>query len=133
MKTTAKKYAQALFFALEGKNETESKDVISRFVKVLAENKDFNKAEKVLEYFGEIWNKENGIVAVDVTTAKKMSEDISSVFNDYVAKMFDARNVEMNLKVDKNIIGGIVVKQGDKIYDGSLKSRLYLLKEKLTK
>lgn len=133
MKITAKKYAQALFESIQGKSKDESVKMISRFVNILIENKDLNKAEKVINCFGKIWNEENGIVAVDVATAEKIEEKLEHSLNVYIAEMFDAKNVEIKKRVDKNIIGGIVIRQGDTIYDGSLKSRLYSLKERLIK
>jgi len=133
MKITAKKYAQALFESTEGKSKNESEKIISRFVNILVENKDLKKAEKVINCFGKIWNENHAIAAVDVVTAEEADDNLVRSLNVYVAKMFKAKNVEISRKVDKSIIGGIIIRHHDTIYDGSLKSRLYSLKEKLIK
>ena len=36
-------------------------------------------------------------------------------------------------KIDKNILGGVIIRYGDKVVDGSLKTQLEDLKEKLIK
>lgn len=44
---------------------------------------------------------------------------------------FLGRKVKLNLKVDPEIIGGIIVAIGDRIYDGSIKGQLNRMKEHL--
>lgn len=133
MKITAKKYAQAFFEATKDKSGEEIKKAISRLVNILFENKDLDKAEAVIKYFVKTWNKNKGITVVDVVTAEKTDNEMIEMLNMYITKMFNAKDVEIRSRIDKGIIGGVIIKHGDKIYDGSLKSRLYSLKEKIIK
>jgi F-type H+-transporting ATPase subunit delta len=37
------------------------------------------------------------------------------------------KNVELRMSVDSGLIGGLVIKVGDRVYDGSVKKRLQML------
>jgi F-type H+-transporting ATPase subunit delta len=42
------------------------------------------------------------------------------------------KNVSLVNKVDKDVLGGILIKMGDKEIDGTIKRRLVALREQLT-
>lgn len=133
MKISAKKYATALFEATAGKGEKEVKEAIERFVRILFENKDSKKAEMVIKYFVKTWNKNKGITVVDVLTKEKADEDVIKLLNEFIKKMLGAKELEIRQKVDKSIIGGVIIKHGDVIYDASLKTKVGELRNKLIK
>ncbi len=41
-----------------------------------------------------------------------------------------AKKFVLDFQVDKGILGGVVLKVGDKVYDASLRAQLNILKEK---
>jgi len=63
--------------------------------------------------------------AAEVTSALPLTEDEQET----VKKSFDAKDV--NFKVDPGILGGLVVKIGDKILDGSVAGKLEGLRQNL--
>lgn len=133
MKISLKKYAQALYEATADKSEAEVKRYIENFVKILAENKDLKRGELIGKYFQKTWNREHGITVVDVTTAQEASKETIEFLSGYVVKLFKADKVTIRQKIDKNILGGVIIKNGDTVYDGSLKTRIHNLKEQMVK
>lgn len=133
MKISLKKYAQALYEATADKSEAEVKRYIKNFVKILAENKDLKRGELIGKYFQKAWNREHGMTVVDVTTAQEASEETVQLLTDYVAKLFATNKVMMRQKVDKSILGGVIIRNGDMVYDNSLRSRINDLKEQIVK
>ncbi len=133
MKITPKKYAESLLEATEGKSKKEVEGIVARLVNVMAVNKDLNKFELVSKYFSKSWNAKNGIVVVDVTTANDLNDKMTNNLSDFILKMLKVEKIKIRSKIDKSILGGVIIKQGDTIYDGSLRSRLYSLKEVLSK
>ena len=129
MKISLKKYAQALYEATKDKSEAEVKTYVKNFVKILAENKDLKRGELIGKYFQKTWNREHGITVVDVTTAQEASKETVELLNDHIIKLFKADKVMMRQKVDKNILGGVIIRNGDTVYDGSLKSEIDSLKK----
>jgi len=131
MKITPKQYAQALHESIKDKDKSQVEKIIKNFVGVLIENNGINKKDKIIEEFNKLWNKENNIVEVLVVSAKKISEEINSLLNNYIAKLTASKNVILNNKIDKDILSGVVLKYEDKILDGSFKNQLNGLKKQM--
>lgn len=133
MKITEKQFALSLYESLSGKSEKEAGVVIEKFVKVLVENNELAKFEKIIEEFVNIWNKEKGIVEAEITSAKGLDKEIVKLLNGYIVKLSGAKEVAMKEKIDKDLLGGVIIKYGDQVLDGSLKMRLSSLKDKMVK
>jgi F-type H+-transporting ATPase subunit delta len=131
MKINPKKYALALYesVALE---EGSIENLLKNFVKILAKNNDLSKAKKIEIEFNKIWNKKKGIVDANIISAKKTDQETLEIIENYINKISGSPNVNMQEEIDKNMIGGIIIKYEDKILDGSLRTSLKTLKEKLS-
>jgi F-type H+-transporting ATPase subunit delta len=133
MKITAKQYALALYEAVEGKKKKEVEEAIKEFAGILVTNNDITKLEKIIQEFNQIWNEKEGIVEAKVMSSQVLDKSIVKLLNDYIVKLSGAKNVVVNEIVDKDLLGGVVIKYGDKVMDGSLKARLGSLKQKIEK
>lgn len=132
MKITSKQYAQALFELVEGKTEEELSSVLSNFVETLAAHNQITKIDGIINHFETLWNKENGIVNAEIISANKLDSSMIDILKDYITKNTNAKDIQLKTKVNKNILGGVVIKYGDTIFDASLKNRLQDLKHILS-
>ena len=66
-------------------------------------------------------------------SARELNKETIKLLKSYVIKLSGAKEVVVDEQVDKNILGGVVIKYGDKVIDGSLKAQLEELKDKLVK
>lgn len=133
MNIPIKQYAKTLYKIVDGKNKSETEKIISEFVAVLAENNDLGKIKKIIAEFNNLWNKEKGIVEAEIASAKELDKDIVKLLDDYIVKLSGAKEVVMGEKIDKNLLGGVIIRYGDKVLDGSLKAKISSLKIELTK
>jgi len=133
MKPTAQKYAQALYEAVKQSKPDQAKQVIRNFVSLLAANNDIAKAEKIISLFDRIWKKEQGVAEVQVESARKLDKTTLDAVRVYLRDLTGADEVEIKENVDKSILGGVVFRHEDKIWDGSLRSNLIELKNKIIK
>jgi F-type H+-transporting ATPase subunit delta len=62
-----------------------------------------------------------------------VSPDILEKVKEFVKKKYGAKEVEINIEIDEKIKGGIIIKVGDEILDGSVSSQLKRLKNILSK
>lgn len=133
MKITPKQYAISLYEAAQGAPEVEVGEKIENFVKILRENNDVKKIDKIIEAYEAHDREERGAMRVELTTARKMTEQSrDEVVSCLKTKVFPkAREVEVTEKVDQSLLGGIVVKSGDTVRDGSLARRLSILRKEL--
>ena len=81
------------------------------------------------EYFALLDNVENRVHA-QVTLAKAPSEDETKAIAASLGKTL-GKTVVPHVNVDPSIIGGVVVKMGDTVMDGSVKRRLGLLRKQM--
>ncbi len=133
MNITAKQYAQSLYEVVKGKKDSQIKEAIKNFFRILVNNNDIFKIDKIVANFTEIWNREEGIVAAKIISARKFDNKIINSLNNYIIKLSKAKRTEIRQIVDKNILGGVIIRYEDKIIDGSLRTRLADLKNKMVK
>ncbi len=133
MKITTKQFALSLYEALDGKSSSEIKVVIKKFVELIAQKNMLAKADKIASQFVKIWNEKHGIVEALATSANGLGKANVKLLKNYIAELSSAKEVLLSEKTDKNILGGVVIKYGDRVVDGSLKTALVDLKEKLIK
>jgi F-type H+-transporting ATPase subunit delta len=86
--------------------------------------------EVVAEYHKELQAR-LGIFQAEVVTAREVSDADKSVLLAHVAKLANGR-VEASFRLDASILGGVVVRIGSTVYDGSVLGRVERLKEVLT-
>ena len=79
--------------------------------------------DDVAKCFVELYNEKMGNQNVILISASKLSHDILKEIKSKV-KSLTSKTVYLTNKVDKNLIGGFILKVGDKQYDASFKQQL---------
>ncbi len=133
MRITAKQFALSLYESVEGKSAADVKPVIKKFVEILAEKNKIASADKIIKEFTKVWQTERGQVEAEILSANELSRETVKLLKTYIAKHSGAEEIKVDEIVDKNILGGVVIKYGDKIIDGSLKAQLEGLKDRMIK
>lgn len=128
-KASARQYAQALLEVTEGQTGAELKKVVSRFAAVLAANNQLSNFEKIIKSFQVLWNKQAGVIEAELLSACQLDSETLTLLDKHLKKVAKAESIELTVDTDKEIIGGVIIKYGDKIIDASLRSRLRSLKE----
>ena len=90
----------------------------------MAGNGRLNETTKVINAFNELMEASRGIVKAVVITADALTAANSKVVQTAVTKMADGKKVEVEYKVDANILGGLQVQIGDKFMDLSVANRI---------
>ena len=133
MKITPKQYAQALYEIVIEKSSKEAGLEVGKFVNLLAKQGKLSLANKIIEQFIKIWNKEHGEVEAEITIARKIENSvIKIIIDDLVAKKSKAKNIIVKEHINKDILGGVIIKYEDKVIDASLRSKLQELKETMS-
>ena len=87
--------------------------------------------DAMIARFTELLRRERGAVLAEVRTALPLDDgqraDIASRL-----RSLTGSQVEMNESVDPELIGGVAVRIGDRLYDASVRSRLERLRARLT-
>lgn len=75
-------------------------------------------------------NRARGIVIADIVTARPMSEAQSAKLKAKLETV-TGKSVRVRPHIDESILGGVIVKIGDKRIDGSVTGRMQTLKAEL--
>jgi len=106
-------------------------DAGRRFIALLVENKRLAFLPEISQLFNALKDEVEGVVDVQVTSAAPMADGEGKALAAALEKRF-GRSVRVHTAVDASLVGGAVVRAGDLVIDGSLKSKLERLAYELT-
>jgi len=101
--------------------------IAANILKVLTANRRLFAVADVIRAFNVLVAKFRGEVMADVTVADALSDKNLDALKDAL-KSVAGKDVTLNVKVDPAIIGGVVVKLGSRMIDGSLRTKLNSIK-----
>lgn len=84
----------------------------------------------IAQEFGKQYNQRNGISTATVTSATALTEGMQASVKEFIEKETNTR-IDLTTKVDPNIIGGLVIRIEDNLYDSSIANKLNRLKKEL--
>ena len=103
------------------------------FLRLVVEKDRYGDIDSILEYFIDRVKEEKGIGVAYVTSAVRLSEIQKKLVEEKLIETTKYNEMEMNFSVDEAIIGGLVIRIGDKVVDSSVKSKLNELTKQLMK
>ena len=89
-------------------------------LKLLADRQRIGILDAVLERTLELHREQRNIALATVTSATALTEEQQAELSKKVQAVAGTDKLEINLKVDADLIGGFVVKVGSKVIDASL-------------
>ena len=106
----------------------DADSAVKNFVAVLAENHRLDLLRTVHELFEELKADRERSVDVNIVSAFPLEGDAASKLGDAL-KVKLSREVNVETSVDKTLLGGVLIKAGDVVIDGSVRGRLAKLAE----
>jgi F-type H+-transporting ATPase subunit delta len=101
--------------------------VCANFLKVLTENRRLFAVADVIRAYRALVARYKGEATADVTVAETLSDKNLDALATAL-KSVTGKDVTLDVKVDPAIIGGLVVKLGSRMVDGSLRTKLNSIK-----
>jgi F-type H+-transporting ATPase subunit delta len=93
------------------------------FLELLIEKHRMPAIFRIRSHFERLWEQENKILAVQISTATTLDDAIVEQIGDRIAQDTGQR-IELTANVDPDILGGIVLRVGNSILDASIRNRL---------
>src|SRR3954465_11178007 len=136
------KNLQTFFFSPRF-SSAEKKDAIRRiidggnerflnFLELLAERHRLPATFRIRRSFDELWREEHKMLPVEVTSAIELDEGLVSSIGERIEDQ-TGRRIELTSRVDPDIIGGIVLRVGNRVLDASVQGRLQRLRRQLAR
>lgn len=104
--------------------------LVVRFLSLLVQKDRITAIATIAEQFERLLLEHRGIVRARVTTAVGLDPGDRAMLEERLEQITQ-RKVELETQVDPEIMGGLIARIGDKVIDGSTRSRLVALKASL--
>jgi len=109
---------------------SRSSSIVSNFLMVLNEHDRLELIAAVVDQFEELDQARKNLVKVQVITAVSVSSSQEGQIAVELEKKLGKKPI-VTFKVDESILGGMIVRSGDWLWDDSLKNRLSSLRNQL--
>ncbi|MFL2639717.1 MAG: ATP synthase F1 subunit delta [Dehalococcoidia bacterium] len=106
-------------------------DLAMNVASLLVRKNRASLAQSIFESYQEMVDEEKGIVSATLTAAVPMKKDLQDKLEKFLS---DETGVKLRIStnVDPDLIGGVVARVGDRVIDGSTRTKLKNLKGWLT-
>ena len=111
---------------LEGK----IKATTMRFLDLLIDKKRYELFPMIAAVYARLAADKRGVIKAVVRTARPLTADAQKTLMSRLKK-FSGKDIELEVKEDPELIGGVSVKIGDWVLDSSLRGQLRRMKESL--
>lgn len=106
-------------------------DDVTGFIKVIVEKDRFSYINEIFDSFVHEIKEYKGIGEASVITPMPLTEIQKSELRDKLLKTTNYKEIELDCKIDETLIGGMVIRIGDRVVDSSIKRQLFNLKSQL--
>ncbi|MFN8152007.1 MAG: ATP synthase F1 subunit delta [Solirubrobacterales bacterium] len=100
------------------------------FLELLAEKHRMPALFKIRQRFDELWDEANERLEVTVTSAIELDPSIVENIGAEIERK-TGKTIELKSEVDESIVGGLVLRVGNRVLDASIRSRLDKLRREV--
>lgn len=108
----------------------ELSPIVFNFLLLLVDKRRMGIFEAIEDEYRRLSNRERGILIADVTTARALTKGQAAKLQKKL-ETISGKKIQFRTHLDPEIIGGVIVKIGDKRIDGSVRGRLESLRAQL--
>jgi len=104
--------------------------LLVRFLRLLIRKDRETMTTAILDAYQSLRDEQRGIVDAHVTTARPLSDDDRDAVVEALEAQTD-QTIRLHVEEDADLIGGIVIRIGDRVFDGSVRNKLSSLHDRL--
>jgi F-type H+-transporting ATPase subunit delta len=102
------------------------------FLELLAERHRMPALFRIKREFDSLWAEENKLLPVTVTSAIELDEGLVNEIGKRIEDQ-TGRRVDLSSNVDPEVLGGLMVRVGNMVLDGTVRNRLERLRKQVAK
>ena len=81
--------------------------------------------------YGKLLDNAKGVKRAEVTVAEPLGDAHLTLLKEALRQVSGGDSVELSVKIDASIIGGLVVRLGSRMVDGSLRTKLNTIRNRM--
>jgi F-type H+-transporting ATPase subunit delta len=105
--------------------------ITANFLKLVAAKRRLFAIEDMIAAYRKLHDLQKGLSRADVTVAEPLKDAHVKALKAALTDITGSKNIEVAVKVDPNILGGLIVRVGSRMVDGSLRTKLNLLRTRM--
>lgn len=105
--------------------------VSANFLKLVAQKRRLFALEDMIRNYNKLNDAENNVSRAEVTVAEELQPAHVKALKDALAAVVGSSDVDVAIKIDPSIIGGMIVKLGSRMVDSSLKTKLNMIRTRM--
>jgi F-type H+-transporting ATPase subunit delta len=98
--------------------------VAANFIRLVATKRRLFFIREMIADYRKLYDAHRGVTRAEVTSAAALTDRNIAALKESLRAASGGRQVDLDLKLDPSIIGGLIVKLGSRMVDGSLKTKL---------
>jgi F-type H+-transporting ATPase subunit delta len=103
----------------------------ANFIRLVAAKRRLFAIRDMIADYLKLYDAERGVTRAEVTVAGSLSDAHVAALKDALREATRGKEVEVAVKIDPSIIGGLIVKLGSRMVDGSLKTKLNAIRTRM--
>jgi len=104
--------------------------IILNFLLVLSDHRRASALTDMIDAFAVVLDERLGFLRAEVTSANELGQQQRDQLAAELARVASSQ-VRMRFSVDPSLIGGVTARVGSKVYDGSVRGQLAVLRQRL--
>lgn len=97
---------------------------MANFLMLLVDRGRITFLDGICRQYQTLLRQLRGTVLAEVTSAAELTEEQQQSVRQKVVAMTGAQNVDLQIKLDPDLIGGVIIKVGSQVVDASLRGQL---------
>jgi F-type H+-transporting ATPase subunit delta len=111
---------------------SDADERVVNFLELLAERHRMPALFRIKRELDALWAEENKLLPVTVTSAIELDEGLVEEIGERIQEQ-TGRKVELSSNVDPEVLGGLMVRVGNMVLDGTVRNRLERLRKQVAK
>ena len=108
-------------------------DEIIGLMRMVVEKDHFGQMKDIFEYFVSSVKEFKNIGVCYISTPLELSDQKKKEVENRLLETTKYETLEIHYKIDKDLIGGMVIRIGDRVVDSSIRTKIYNLSRELSK
>ena len=105
--------------------------VAANFIKLAAAKRRLFAIRDMIAGYDKLYDSWRGVARAEVTTAAALTDAHVAALKEALKGVTGGKDVEISVRTDPAIIGGLIVKLGSRMVDGSLKTKLNSIRTRM--
>jgi F-type H+-transporting ATPase subunit delta len=98
--------------------------IAANFIRLVTTKRRLFFIREMIADYRKLYDASRGVTRAEVTSAAALTDANVAALKESLRAASGGREVALDMKVDPSIIGGLIVKLGSRMVDGSLKTKL---------